>query len=132
MAGSAPNVDLKALLTFQESVAPVSAGATVTGTTCDLKGHESAAAVASTDSIAGSGGTIAFTLEESDASGSGFSAIAAADLSGAFVAASADDRTELVGIVRSKRYVRVVATKAGTVSAGIMHAMVVANASRHL
>ena len=135
MAGSAPNVDLKALLTVSDSIS-ANAADSENGTAVDLQGNESAMVIAGLQGVSG-GGTIVFSVEEDDDDGSGspsgsWSAIAAADLSGSFTAAAATDRTDTVGIVRSKRWVRVVATKASTVSAGEMYGVIVANASRHL
>lgn len=130
MAGSAPNVDLNALLTVQDSIV-ANAADTQNGVGVDLLGHESAMIIATTQGITGSGGTIVFTAEQSDDNVS-FDSDSDLVLSGSFTAATAADRTDTVGIVRSKRYVRVVATKAATVSGGEMYAAVVANASRHL
>lgn len=133
MAGSATNVDLSSTLTYAASIVPViPSAATTNGTGVDLAGHESAMAVAGTGAL--TGGTVAFTIEDSDddAVADPYVTIAAADLNGAFVSTSASARTETVGIVRCKRWVRIVATEGGTVSAGACYGNIVSNASRHL
>lgn len=91
------------------AVSPAVLTATNTSAAIDLQGFEAATVVVSTGAIAGSGN---FTpkLQESDASGSGFTDVAAKDLIGSFPAVLAADTAYKVGYLGSKRYVRTVIT----------------------
>ncbi len=94
------------------SIAPQAAlTATTTGTGVDLAGYRSAAVVVHAGAV--TDGTFTPTVEESDASGSGYTAVAAADLDGSFAAitSAADDNIQEVGYLGSKRYIRVVLTE---------------------
>lgn len=85
--------------------------ATTTGAAVDTAGYRSAVAVihcgVHTD------GTFTPELQESDASGSGFTTVAAADLSGSFTAviSTNDQSIQEVGYLGSKRYLKVVMTE---------------------
>ena len=85
--------------------------ATTTGASVDTAGYRSACAVIHTG--VHTDGTFTPTLEESDASGSGFTTVAAGDLSGTFTAitSSNDQSIQKVGYLGSKRYLRVVMTE---------------------
>lgn len=102
------NNDIKVVTTIEPAA---SITATTTGAAVDTAGYRSAVAVihcgVHTD------GTFTPTLEESDASGSGYTTVAAADLSGSFTAiTSANDQSiQKVGYLGSKRYLRVVMTE---------------------
>jgi hypothetical protein len=65
-------------------------------------------------------GAVAFTIEESDVSGSGYAAVPADRIQGTLptTAATDDDTVFQVGCVPNKRYVRLVATTSGATSGG--------------
>lgn len=98
--------------------------ATTTGAAVDLAGYRSASVMLHTG--VHTDGTFTPTLEESDASGSGFTTVAAADLSGSFTAVtSANDQSiQEVGYLGSKRYIRLVMTET-VASAGAFFSAVV-------
>lgn len=85
--------------------------ATTTGAAVDTAGYRSACAVI--HSGVHTDGTFTPTLEESDASGSDYTTVAAGDLSGSFatVTSSTDQSIQKVGYLGSKRYLRVVMTE---------------------
>lgn len=85
--------------------------ATTTGAEVDTAGYRAAAVVIHTG--VHTDGTFTPTMEESDVSGSGFTTVAAADLTTAFTAVtSANDQTIYeVGYLGSKRYLRLVMTE---------------------
>lgn len=97
-----------------------------TGVYADLKGYESALMIAAIgtqlDTLSGSNyGT--FSWQESAASGSGFTNIAAADLLGGdndlvIDAAAEDDVVASRTYIGSKRYVRIICTVTGTLASG--------------
>jgi hypothetical protein len=94
------------------TIAPAAAlTATTTGAAVDTVGYRSKMAIVHAG--VATDGTITPSLEESDASGSGFAAVAAANLSGAFVAitSAADEVVQEVGYLGTKRYLRVVLTE---------------------
>lgn len=88
---------------------------TTTGTGVDLSGFRSAAVLLLPGAI--TDGTHTPTIEESDASGSGYSEVAAADLSGTPAALTANTIQE-IGYLGRKRYIRVVVTVTGSPSTG--------------
>ncbi len=98
--------------------------ATTTGTAVDTAGYRSAMAVihcgVHTD------GTFTPELQESDASGSGFTTVAAADLSSAFATVtSATDQIILTSAyLGSKRYLKVVMTET-VATAGVFFSAVI-------
>lgn len=85
--------------------------ATTTGAAVDTAGYRSACVVIHTG--VHTDGTFTPTLEESDASGSGYTTVAAGDLTTAFTAVtSSNDQTIYkVGYLGSKRYLRLVMTE---------------------
>jgi len=97
--------DLKNNIDIIPSIVPAAVGATTTnGTGIDLKGFDAATAVVTVGALAV--GT--FTIEESDAQGSGFSAAAAGDVIGSQGVAVVQSEAVTLGYVGSKRYIRVV------------------------
>jgi hypothetical protein len=79
-------------------------------------------------------GTYAFTVEESDASGSGYAAVDSARVLGALpsFAATDDDTWKSFGVRPTKRYVRVVCTATGATSGGTLYgAAVLGSGSNH-
>lgn len=96
---------------------------TVNGTAIDTAGYDGAFAIAHigvwTD------GTHTFSLEESDASGSGFAAVAAAELIGAFAAVTSNANPgtkQKVGYIGKKRYIRVVLVTSGATTGALLGA----------
>lgn len=111
---------------------------TATGTGVDLREHNAATVLfifgESNDTLSGSV-YVTPTLEESDTLGSGYTTVAAADMSGTLsvVDAAAEDSTvQVVGYMGTKRYVRAVFTLTGTHTNGIpVSAYVVRELDRH-
>lgn len=102
-------------LSVDDSIVPAVQSATATGTGVDLQGYDSAEVVVNFGAIV-SAGDFAASVEESDTLGSGYTAVAAADLRGSFLATALASTVEQVGYVGSKRYIRVILTKAGGTS----------------
>lgn len=103
--------DIKSNVDVVESIAPAVYNATETGTGVDLRGYDSAMLVIQTGTD--TDGTHAPAMEESDTLGSGYTAVAAADLDGAYSANIAGATLERVGYKGSKRYIRMVVTTSG-------------------
>lgn len=106
------------------SIAPAAyATATTNGSEADLKGFRSAEIVL--DIGADTDGTHTFTIQESNTSGSGFSAVADADLRGG-ANAIVDPAAGVVlrGYVGNKRYLRVVLTQTSTTTGLVCGAVI--------
>lgn len=103
--------DLKSKIDIIQSIPPAVHSTTQTGTGVDLQGFDSAVAEVSTGADVGS--THAPVLEESDVLGSGYTAVAVADLLGAFSADIGAASIERVGYKGNKRFIRVVVTTSG-------------------
>lgn len=97
------------------AVAPAVLSATNTSSAIDLQGFNSALLVINTGAIV-SAGDFTAKLQESDASGSGYTDVAAAGLLGTFPASLEADSVVKVGYVGGKRYIRTVLTKNGGTS----------------
>ena len=107
--------DLKNNQTDTQSLHPATRTVSANGTGVDLQGAKSAMAVLHVG--AWGSGSWTPSLEESDASGSGYAAVAAADLEGAFVAvvdATNENASQRVGYKGTKRYIRLVMTTASS------------------
>lgn len=102
--------DIASNLGVVTALVPAVQAATATSAAIDLLGFGSAAIVVHTGAIA-SAGNFTATVEESDASGSGFAAVAAGDLVGAFSGVAVADAVEKVSYIGHKRYIRLVLTK---------------------
>ncbi len=102
--------DLYNNVAVDQAIIPAVYAATTAGAVVDLLGFNSAALVINSGAIAGSG-LYVVSLEESDASGSGFAAVAAADLQGELPASLAADSVVKVGYIGHKRYLRATITK---------------------
>lgn len=100
--------DIKNHLSVVQSIAPAAYTATATGTGVDLAGFDAAAVQITVGAVANN----AFSVEvqESDASGSGYTAVATADLDGTEPATLTAATTTLIGYHGIKRYIRAVAT----------------------
>lgn len=100
--------DLQNQISSAVTIAPAAnRTADTTGTGVDLAGYRGAVALVQFGTV--TDGTWTPKLEESDSLGSGYTDVAAADLSGAFVATtSANDETvQEVAYLGSKRFIRV-------------------------
>lgn len=111
------NRDLNKSVSVASSLLPNVRTATANGSGVDLSGYTKAMFLAHIGTI--TDGTFTLSAEESD-DNSTFTAVAAGNLSGAFVAAtsSADDTVQEVGYLGSKRYVRAVVTVTGSPGTG--------------
>lgn len=107
--------DLASNIKVVTALSPAVQAATVNGVAVDTLGHGSCAFVLNTGAIVGAG-DFGAKLQESDASGSGYTDVAAADLVGSFVATAVADAAAKVSYIGFKRYVRLVLTKAGGTS----------------
>ncbi|QIX20216.1 hypothetical protein [Agrobacterium pusense] len=109
--------DLYHGLNAVQAIAPAVAAAAADGAAVDLIDHDAALFVINTGAIAGAG-DFAVKLQESDASGSGFTDVAAADQLGTLPATLAANTAYRVGYIGSKRkrFVRLSVTKAGGTS----------------
>lgn len=113
---------IKDLFTIFASLRPAARTATASGSTVDLANQLSNMVVFEVGTI--TDGTHTPTVEESDASGSGFTTVAAADLVGT-LAALATNTDQKVGYIGKKRYVRAVVTVAGATTGGVYGAHVI-------
>lgn len=97
------------VVTTIEPVASITA--TTTGAAVDTAGYRSATVILHTG--VHTDGTFTPTLEESDASGSGYATVAAADISSAFatVESTTDQTIQTRSYLGSKRYLRLVMTE---------------------
>ena len=134
MAGSAPNVDLKARLSFAQAipVALYATGTTTTTTGIDLAGFESACVVAQYG--ANGSGDATITVTECDTVAGSYTTVAAANLSGAFTAAYDTANTEeVVGLIRTQQFIKISAVQASVsgTTAGLS-VVIVEGAARHL
>lgn len=119
------NIDVKRV------ISPVSVADTTAqvGTVVDGQGFGSVTYLIATGSIADADATFTVLLEESDASGSGFAAVADADLLGteALAGFQFDDDNECrkLGYIGSKRYTRLTITPVANASAALLCAVAV-------
>ena len=119
------NIDVKRV------ISPVSVADTTAqvGQVIDGRGFGSVTYLIATGSIADADATFTVLLEESDASGSGFAAVADADLLGseALAGFQFDDDNECrkLGYIGSKRYTRLTITPVGNASAALLAAVAV-------
>jgi hypothetical protein len=101
------NRDLTSCIDAAESLRPAVHDADVDGQTVDLLGADSAAIVVTVGAITGTADDSAIVLEESDASGSGFTAVADADILGSEPTALEPNTAYQFGYIGNKRYIRV-------------------------
>lgn len=111
------NQDIDAGVSIVSTQLPNVRTTSADGTTVDRSGYTRAMFIAHLGTI--TDGTFAFDPEESD-NGTDWSNIAASDLSGAFVSgtSAADDRTQKVGYLGNKRYLRCNLTVSGAPATG--------------
>lgn len=121
-----PHKDLYSNVDAAVSVSPqfVNSNTTLTGDAVDLRGYEGAEAFLISGVIAGSAAANVYTpeLQESDSSGTGFTAVADADListEALCVHTGATDKlVKRLGYKGQKRYLRLVITTTGFTTAG--------------
>ena len=119
------NIDVKRVI----SPVSVADNTAQVGQVVDRRGFHSLTYLIATGSIADADATFAVLLEESDASGSGFAAVADADLLGteALAGFQFDDDNECrkLGYIGSKRYTRLTITPSANASAALLCAVAV-------
>jgi hypothetical protein len=101
------NRDLVNCIEQAESIRPQVATGAVNGEEVDLRDCDSASIVISIGAITGSAGDATVTLEESDTSGSGFTAVVAGDILGSTATLTANTSFRF-GYSGDKRYIRAV------------------------
>lgn len=125
------NNDLMNNIDVKRVIAPVSVADTTAqvGTVVDGQGFGSVTYLIATGSIGDADATFTVLLEESDASGSGFTAVADADLLGTEVLAGFqfddDNECRKLGYIGSKRYTRMTITPVANASAALLSAIAV-------
>ena len=125
------NHDLFNNITLKRVISPVSVADTTAqvGTVVDSLGFGSVTYAIATGSIADADATFTVLLEESDASGSGFTAVADDDLLGteALAAFQFDDDNECrkLGYRGIKRYTRLTITPVANASAALLSAVAI-------
>ncbi len=123
--------DLMNSIDVKRVISPVSVADNTAqvGTVVDRKGFDSLTYVIATGSIADADCTFTVLLEESDASGSGFAAVADADLIGTEVLAAFqfddDNECRKLGYKGAKRYTRLTITPVNNASAALLSAVAV-------
>lgn len=100
--------DIKNNIAPAITIAPGAYTANTTGTGVDLAGFDAAAVVITVGAV--TSGAFSFEVQESDSSGSGYTAVADADLDGTEPASITATTVTEVGYLGRKRYLRVVAT----------------------
>lgn len=125
------NKDLMNNIDVKRVISPVSVADTTAqvGTVVDRQGFGSVTYLIATGSIADADATFTVLLEESDASGSGFAAVADADLLGTEVLAGFqfddDNECRKLGYIGVKRYTRLTITPVANASAALFSAVCV-------
>lgn len=100
--------DITNNLKVEETVRPSVATSNVTGEEVDLRGCDSVMFAATVGAITGAAGDGAVTLEESDTSGSGYTAVASTDILGTAPTALAANTAYQFGYRGNKRYIRAI------------------------
>ncbi|MFF2774852.1 hypothetical protein ACFVU3_08075 [Streptomyces sp. NPDC058052] len=104
--------DIKNNLDVVATLVPAARTDTATGTGVDLANYDAAAVVVSTGVVAN--GAFSIEVQESSQLASGYTAVANADLDGTEPATLTASTVTTIGYHGIKRYIRVVATDAGT------------------
>jgi hypothetical protein len=126
--------DLHNSINVKRVISPVSVADNTAqvGQVVDSKGFGSLEYIIETGSIADVDATFAVLLEESDASGSGYTSVADADLLGSEALAgfifSDDNKVFKLGYKGIKRYTRLTITPTGNASAALISAIAVLGA----
>lgn len=105
------------------SFVPLLRTATVTGTGVDLQGFNKAMVIVHVGEV--TDGTHTLTIEESDDNSTYTTATA---ISGAFTAAATETKTQEIGYLGTKRYIRVKSTVTGSPGTGGTYGAVVVRA----
>ena len=131
MRDATNNVQIKRVL----SPVSVSDNTAQVGQVIDHQGYDAATYVIATGSIADADATFTVLLEESDASGSGFAAVADADMvsqtsgtapeTAAAFQFDSDNQCRKLGYIGVKRYTRLTITPANNASAALLSAVCV-------
>ena len=125
------NNDLASNITLKRVISPVSVADNTAqvGTVVDSQGFGSVTYAIATGSIADVDATFTVLLEESDASGSGFTAVADDDLIGTEVLAGFqfddDNECRKLGYRGIKRYTRLTITPVANASAALLSAVAI-------
>ncbi|GEC02960.1 hypothetical protein SSP24_06150 [Streptomyces spinoverrucosus] len=104
--------DIKNHISVAQTIAPAAHTATATGTGVDLAGFDAAAVQITVGAVANNAFSV--EIQESDQQSTGYTAVANADLDGTEPATLTASTTTLIGYHGIKRYIRAVATDAGT------------------
>ncbi|MET9396287.1 hypothetical protein [Kitasatospora sp. NPDC002965] len=118
--------DLVSHLDPAVSLAPAARTASANGTGVDLANYDAAAVLINAGTW--TDGSHTFEIQESDASGSGYTAVPDAYLSGAEpVVSSAPTASQIykIGYLGIKRYLRIITTVTGTTTGAVYSATVV-------
>lgn len=107
--------DLYHNIAARSAITPAVQAASADGTAIDTLGFNRLAFVIHTGAIA-SAGDFSIKMQESDASGSGFTDVAAAQVQGSTPATLVASTVYRLGYIGNKRYARLVLTKAGGTS----------------
>ena len=123
--------DLMNLIDVKRVISPVSVADNTAqeGTVVDRKGYDGVTYLIATGSIADADATFTVLLEESDASGSGYTAVSDDDLIGTEVLAAFqfddDNECRKLGYKGAKRYTRLTITPVNNASAALLAAVAV-------
>ena len=123
--------DLLNLIDVKRVISPVSVADNTAqvGQVVDRKGYDGVTYLIATGSLADADATFTVLLEESDVSGSGYTAVDDADLIGTEALASFifsdDDKVRKLGYKGAKRYTRLTITPANNASAALISAVAV-------
>ncbi|MFJ3705035.1 MULTISPECIES: hypothetical protein [unclassified Streptomyces] len=109
--------DIKNSLDVVTTLTPAARTAAATGTAVDLANYDAAAVVIATGAVANA--AFAVEIQESDASASGYTAVANADLDGTEPATLTASTVTVIGYHGIKRYLRVVTTGTADASFGV-------------
>lgn len=112
------NRDLNASIEQAESIRPQVAAGAVNGQEVDLRNADSAAILVSVGAITGAAGNSTVILEESDTSGSGYTAVNASDILGTQPTLAADTAYKF-GYIGGKRYIRAVFALGGETNVAV-------------
>ena len=104
--------DIKNHISVAQTLVPAARTATATGSAVDLAGFDAAAVVIDVGAVTDANFSI--EVQESDSSGSGYTAVANTDLDGTEPATLTANSQTVIGYHGIKRYLRAVATDAGT------------------
>ena len=121
--------DLMNVIDVKRAISPVSVSDNTAqvGQVVDRKGYDSATYIIATGSIADADATFTVLLEESDASGSGYTAVSDDDLIGTEVLAAFqfddDNECRKLGYKGTKRYTKLTITPVNNASAALLSAV---------